>query len=101
MIPYKSKFQENDEEIERLKREIKAQKDEQLRLEKETEKIRQDSIKTLKYILSKVKTEEEEANVLELINEMEKKESSSEEINKRIDIMIKKIIDNWGNNGKI
>ena len=48
MIPYKSKFQENDEEIERLKREIKAQKDEQLRLEKETEKIRQDSIKTLK-----------------------------------------------------
>ena len=96
MTPYKSKFQENDEEIERLKREIQAQKEEQSRLEKETRQIRQDSIKTLKYILTKVKTEEEKANVLELINEMEKEEADSQEIDRRIDLMMKKIIDNWG-----
>lgn len=96
MTPYKSKFSENNEEIERLKREIQSQKEEQARLDQEIKKVRQDSIETLKSLLFKVKTEEEESNIRELISEMEKEEMDIEDVNRRIDIMFQKIIDNWG-----
>lgn len=96
MTPYKSKFSENNEEIERLKREIQSQKEEQARLDQEIKKIKQDSIENLKFLLPRVKTEEEESNIRELISEMEKEETNVEDVNRRLDIMFQKIIDNWG-----
>ena len=92
MNPYKSKFQENDEEIRRLKQEIKAQKEEQARLDKESREASLALIEQLRQLLPKMKSEESGSEIMELINGLEKNSIDSHSLGKRIDSLIWKAL---------